>query len=162
MTKKSLPLKDFTFPDSGVEVQFHRISPYTAIDLRNVVDEPKPPMQEVDYGDGKMVLEPNPAHPDYIKAVSDFNTDFEKRLRLYMINQALVFEVADWQEEIDKKKQYFAEELKKPLTGSDREIFISHIAISSTEDLNAVMAAVMGISQPTPEAVAAAKASFRG
>jgi hypothetical protein len=160
--KKTRKYFSITLPDSGITLQYRKISPYTAIELRKRLMEnsPQPPMQEVDYGNGKKVLEANYAHPGYLKAMQDFDSKFEEELRSYMIDQALVFEIEDYREMIDSEKKYFAGR-NMALTATDREIFISQIAISSAEDLNLLMKEILGVSQPTQEAQNAAKATFR-
>lgn len=159
MTKEN-ELIPYTFKDTQVKVKLRKVSPLLALELRRAYPEPKPPMQEVDYGDGEKKLEPNPSHPDYVRELEEHNIKIELLTRKMLIKRGVVCDVpmedveqlqADW---LDLTGTELPE--KDPLVA-----YISYIAIGSDKDMEELIYAVMRRSQPTEEAVASHQDTFQ-
>jgi hypothetical protein len=71
------PLTEYIFANGAV-AQLRPISQFTRAHIetqaRRQHPAPKPPLNEVDYGDGRTVLEPNLADPDYALAMQEYQT----------------------------------------------------------------------------------------
>lgn len=162
---KQNSLMPFTFKDSGETVQVRRISPFLAMQAQKSTAKPQPPMNEVDYGDGVKRQEPNPADPKYLEAVKKWEEDVERRTRKLMIERAVVVEMDDEKrEQVNELRNWMIENLGAGSVEegtSDKEFWVTMIAIASPEDLQDLMNFVTRRSQPTPEEIAAAKESFR-
>ena len=81
---KQNELNPFTFKDTGITVQIRKVSPLLIMEVQKAMPVPKPPMQEVVYGDpddpgAKKVQEPNETHPDYLAAIDKYNMDLESK-----------------------------------------------------------------------------------
>lgn len=163
MATKTNALTPHTFKDTGKVVQIRKVSPLLIMQLQKDFPEPVPPMQEVDYGDGKKVLEPNPAHPDHELALRQYRYDFEQRMRQMMIDRGVVLELSeDDKQEIQDLRDYWQANYGKALPGSDKFIYISYLCIGTDADMDELVTAISRRSQPSHGAVEAAKKSFPG
>lgn len=142
------------FKDTGITVGIRRVSPLLMLKLRERYPAPKPPMQEVDYGDGKKRLEPNPAHPDYIASMAAYDEDMERRARDLLIRRGVVVEWTDEQKaELEEVKAWWLASYGEELSGDDVVNYVSYVAIGSDSDLVDLVDALVKRSQPTEEAV---------
>ncbi len=159
-------LKPFAFTDTGITVLIRKVSPMLANELRKTFPPPEPPLQEVEM-DGQKITEPNPAHPEYQRALSQYNQDMEKRMRRLLIKRGVAFpddvtekeaiaQVAALREEW---RQMYDQELDET---DDKVAFVWFIAAGTDKGIEELTAAIMSRSQPTRDEVEAAKASFPG
>jgi hypothetical protein len=157
MTSK---LFTFKFEDSGYDIAYRKISYNLSVQLAKVFPPPNPPkvLNHYDTGDRE---EENPIDPDYIESLKAYRNEFEEKLRKLVIKQAVVYELTPEDKKAVEDVKAVMAELGAPLSGSDKEIFISHIAITTPEDYQAFLQAVTRRSQPTKEAVDEAKERFR-
>lgn len=152
-----IKLHAFTFQDSGVTIQYRKLSPNTILEFNKVFDdsnpEPKPPMQKVTTPDGERE-EANEAHPDYIEAKKKYNMQKQESINGLIIKRSVVIELSDDDRlSVEELKKFWRDEYKKELTGSDKEIFIKHIACSTTDDLRDLTRVVSRRSFPTEDAI---------
>lgn len=161
-------LNPFTFQDTGVTVQIRKVSPLLIMEVQRAMPVPKPPTQEVVYGDpkdpgAKKVEEPNEAHPDYLEAIDNYNTELEAKVRKFMIQRGVVITLNDEQKaDVKELREYWEEEFGVELKGNDKYLYVSYIAIGTDSDMEELMDVIMRRSQPTEAAMAEAKAGFQG
>lgn len=160
---KQNELIPFTFSDTGETILIRKVSPLLGLELQKAFPPPKPPVQEVDYGDGRMVKEANAAHPDYLSAMQAYQIDFEDKLRRLYIKRGAVI---TWSEErraqVDELRSFWHDEYGIDLPGDDTMVFVSYLCIGSDKDLENLVTAIMQRSQPTEAAVAEAVETFPG
>lgn len=163
------PLPEFTFPDSGITVKIRKMAPETAAlvhkSLRKQRAAPEPPLNAVDYGDGKTRMERNLADPFYSKELDAYQTWFNeesgKRLIKLILQEGVIVEF-DAEEVSDFRARMADQDLADELEGSDRDVYLKHFCLKSGNDMQALMGAVMAHSQPTEEAVQTHVETFRG
>lgn len=161
------PLPEFTLPDSGVTLRI--IAPMGPLiqltlgkQLRRERTEPQPPINLVDYGDGKKVPEPNPADPDYEKALQDYNawvqSELVERTLEYILSNCI---------DADVDKAAVARTRKAMMSigvdladVDDRDVYLRYVAIASTSDLLALREVVERTSKPTEVVIREEVASF--
>ena len=156
-------LTAFTFKDTGVKVLIKKVSPLLVVELQKAFPPPAPPRQRVQIGD-EWAEEPNPAHPDYTEAMAKYSQEMEMRVRMLLINRGVVIpdDNGDWKAEVAELREFWQVNYGKELAGDDKTVYISNIAVGTDMDLGDLLTAIMQRSQPTEEAVAAAKSSFPG
>jgi len=146
---------------NGVTLKIKRISPLLVNDIRKSVkrkfSRPEPPLQDVDYGDGKKVKEPNPAHPDYKAALSDYNAETGEEFIHALIRLGVECEVDEY---AVKALREIADDLALP--DDDKVLYISRILVASPKDLQTLQDAILGRIQPTEAAIAEKVDSFPG
>lgn len=149
----------YVFKDTGEEVTLRKVSPLLLIKLRERYPQPKPPLNRVEYGEGEFKMEPNPANPDYIETLTQYESDMERRARDLLIRRGVVVE---WTEE---KREALADlrgwwkatyETDMPVE-DDTVAYVSYLAIGSDSDLTDLVDALVKRSQPTEEAIDAAQ-----
>jgi len=161
-------LNPHTFKDTGITVQIRKVSPLLIIEVQKAMPVPKPPMQEVVYGDpndpgAKKVQEPNETHPDYMADIEKYNTDLEEKVRKFMISRGVVITLSDEQkEEVKELREEWKEEFDVELRGNDKLLYISFIAIGTDSDMEELMDVIMRRSQPTEAVMSDVKAGFQG
>lgn len=158
----SAKVEPFTFKDTGITVGIRKVSPLLLLKIRDRYPAPKPPLQEVDYGDGKKRLEPNPTHPDYLEAQQAYEQAMELRARTLLIQRGVVLE---WTEEnkaaLQELKDYWQKENGEPFPVEDDLVaFVSYVAVGSDSDLTELIEALVKRSQPTEAAVQGAADRF--
>lgn len=158
---KENELRPFVF-ENGEQVLVRRISPFTVMDARDAIDKPIPPMQKVSYGDSE-TLEANYGHPDYLAAMKAYNEKVNKVARDLMIKRGVVIHLDDEQKaQVQELREFWLEEYKKTLNGSDDFLYVAHFCFSSENDMNRLVEAISGMSQPTKAEVDKAAESFPG
>jgi hypothetical protein len=152
-------LTNFTFPDTGITVKIRKVSPLLMMEVQKRNKPPKPPMQEVDYGDDKITYEANPSHPDHIADLEQYNYDLEEKIRALTIKRGVVCDVPE--DEIKELREFWKTEMGEELPEkNDKIAYISYICIGTQEDLEDLLSAITKRSQPTKPVIEAAKASF--
>jgi hypothetical protein len=160
MSKFPGELTPFTFKDTGISVKIRKVSPLLINELYKLYPAPKPPLQEVDYGDGKKVMEPNEAHPDHVQALADHNVQIYEQMKKLLVKRGVVCEVD--KEAVDELRQFWNEEYGKELEGTDLEVYVFYICAGSDVDIDDLMTVITRRSQPTKEAKELAKITFPG
>lgn len=152
-------LKDLTLPSSGVVLKIRRIPTLLLDDFwRNLPLPPAPPMQKVDYGDGKEHEEPNPGHPDYARTIDRY--DYEVGLR--MLEFAALFGVeCEVDQEAVARVRGWAEKAGIELPGDDKLVYVTRI-LATGPDLRAIQEAVFGRVQPTEKEIGRKADRFQG
>lgn len=153
-------LPRFVFPDSGIEVGLRRFAPDTQDQISRALmrQHPAPgiPMAEgVEKADGSCEMEPNPADPDYQKALVDYLGRINLEVSQKMVDLALRRIEVDVDEEAVTAYRKDMEAIGVPIDADidDRTIYIRHICISSTYDLSVLLAYLTRRSLPTEAAV---------
>jgi hypothetical protein len=155
-------LTSFVFKDTGVTVPIRKVSPYLVMDLQRAFPPPEPPLNEVDYGDGKKVMEPNEASPAYQRELVKYNTALQERLQILLIKRGVAIELSDAQKaEVVELREFMKNELQIDLDPDDKVVYITRIAMGTDGDLTDLINAIMRRSQPTEEAVSEATKSIR-
>jgi hypothetical protein len=160
MSKFPGELTPFTFKDTGINIKIRKVSSFLVNELNKLYPAPKPPMQEVDYGDGKVVMEPNEAHPNYIQTMADYQNLKMEQLKKLLVRRGVECEVDT--EAVQELRDYWRAEYGKELEGTDKEIYIFYICAGTDKDADELMEAILRRSQPTKEAVELAKVTFPG
>ena len=156
-------LATFTFAN-GVVAQLRPISQFTRAHIetqaRKQHPAPRPPMNEVDYGDERKVLEPNAADPDYALALQEHQVTIGYAALEGMIELAVEIEVDPV--ELARIADTLAR-LGMPLDErSDKIAYVKHCCMFdvATEGQALILALQQAIT-PRPEEVAAQIATFR-
>lgn len=161
-------LPTFTFKDSGVTVRYRRLSPFTLNQLNAAIRKekkaPEPPLNEVDYGNGKKVNEPNLADPAYEQALREYEGWVEQEGTTRMTDMIMTYALEPIEIDTEALARYraFAERFHLECESDDNEIYLRYIAVGSPEDLADVSTLVMRRSEPTPEAIQEAVTTFPG
>lgn len=163
------PLPQFTFPDSGITVGLRRLAPDTQDQITRALmreyPAPEAPMAEgIERGNGTFEMEPNPADPDYQKAMAAYleRISLEASTKMFELAMRRIEVEVDQQAVEQFKADMAAIGTPLPDDLEDREIYLRHICISSTYDLTAMLAYLNRRSLPTEEAVQEYLSSFRG
>ena len=155
--------EELTLPNCGLLLRIRRVSPFLAKDIRKQIQrtlkKPAPPLQEVDYGDGKKVKEPNEAHPDYKAELNEYYTE----LGDLFLSQLIAFGVEC---EIDAERvRAFRERAAGygiELSSDDLVVYVTRVVGLSQNDVRAMQDAILGRIQPTEARTAEAVESFPG
>lgn len=165
----------FTFPDSGITVRIRRVGPRTLEQIaRRVTREferemprPQPPMVRVVIGEeGDEVLEPNVSDPGYRERLKVWDSNLQIRqasaILRFLIDYAIVADI-DPEAVRTLREALSPEDLMtedgKPYT--DHQVYVEHVCLSSNRDIEAVIQAILGLSQPRPERVNEEVARFQ-
>lgn len=171
MTKGRTPpaLPSYTFKDSGITVQLRKLSPFMGDQvgraLRKEREAPNPPVNMVQYGDGKPTAEPNLADPAYQRELEEYETwvaqEAGKRMMDLVIRAAIVIDDVD-EDEVARVREVM-EAVGAPIDPdmSDREVYIRFVCVGTQDDLEDLMAAATRRSQPTEAAIRENVAAFR-
>lgn len=155
------PLPAFTFPDSGITVVLRRFAPDTQDAIVRALQRDDPP-PAVPIATTELGEEPNPADPDYQKALSDYFQRLALETSKKLVDLALRrIEVEVDQAAVDALRADMAA-IGTPIEDDDdRMVYIRHICISSTYDLTAMLAYLQRRSLPTEAAVQEFLESFQ-
>jgi len=158
-----MELTSFTFKDTGITVKIRKISPMLAADVAAAIPEPLPPEQLVDYGEPRgKVSERNYSDPGYLLKKSIRNQEVFRALQRVMILRSVFVEGDEWLKEVQEYRDFIQKHTGKPLDEpEDLVVYVLRICVGSEEDLGDLLTVITKRSQPTGEAVDAAKDSFR-
>jgi hypothetical protein len=158
-----MELTDFTFKDTGITVKIRKISPMLAADVAAAIPEPLPPEQTVDYGEPRgKVSERNYSDPGYLAQMALHNMEIFRALQRVMMLRSVVVEGDEWLKDVKEYRDFIEKHTGKPLDEpEDLVVYVLRICVGSEEDLEDLLNVITKRSQPTPEAVEAAKDSFR-
>lgn len=156
------PLTEYIFANGAV-AQLRPISQFTRAHIetqaRRQHPAPKPPLNEVDYGDGRKVLEPNAADPDYALAMQEYQTTIGYAALEGMIE--LGVEIAIDAAELARVADTL-ERLGMPLEErSDKVAYVKHCCMFDVAKEGPLLVeALQRAITPRPEEVAAQIATF--
>jgi len=143
--------KPFTFPGSGIAVQVRRVPQQLMQDAQATIKSPKPPMQEVEL-DGKVRLEPNYAHPDYLQALEDQQVAQMKLSQKILVRLGVVYTLTDEDRAELQNVLLVMKELGiEPSGDTELEQWVYYVAAPTVGDLTELMQEVLGLSVPTPK-----------
>lgn len=143
--------KPFTFPGSGIEINVRRVPQQLMQDAQNSIKPPQPPMQEVTL-DGKVVREPNYAHPEYLRALDDHQMAQMRLSQKILVRLGIVHTLTDEDRANLNRVLDVMKELGVPPSGDNElEQWVYYVAAPSVDDVTALMQEVLGISVPTPK-----------
>lgn len=138
---------------TGITVGIRKISPYTFDALNRAFPKPEPPMQPVDYGQGDIRQEPNPAHPAYQSALVKHQAMVNEKSQLLMLSMGVVTELDEAALELLSVLRSGLAAIGIEIDDDNHLAYLKHVAIKSEADLTRIAAAVTSKSQPTEEAV---------
>lgn len=155
----SSKLFNHTTKDGGVTLQLRKVSPLVATEIRKRFPPPKPPLAKVDYGDGNFEMEPNVDHPSHKAAMETYNLELEEKVRRAYLKLGCVVVVE--QDSVDIMRETM-KEIGIDLSSETNEfVYINYVAVSSGEDYNELIQAIINRSTPTETDIQAASDSFR-
>lgn len=162
MTSKLYP---YTFTDSGITITIRKISPNTLMEFQRWFErnhiEPTAPVNKVTYPDGQVVDEENLSHPDYKKALQDYRVLYQRRMQELFVRRGVVIELNEAQlKEVNDLKAEWQAQYNEEIGGSDKEIYIEHICISTPEEMKELIEVISRRTLPTEAAVSEATARF--
>lgn len=158
-------LDELTFPDSGITIEYRKVSPLLRDDLdaalRRQYPVPDPPMQQLDTGFGDGSAQPNPLDPQYREQVAmwqiaHYNRLGDKLLRVAIANYVVV--EVDTEAVRALRDQMGA--IGVELDSDEKYVYVSRICIASKTDQDALGAALFTGSTPTRAEVESTKATF--
>lgn len=144
---------------TGITVGIRKISPYTRDAIARAFPPPKPPMVQAEFGPDDVREEPNEADPDYQAALQAHNLFIAEKLQSVLLRLGVVVDIDHERLEIFRAAMA---EIGVETDPDDHMAYVKYIAIGTPEDLARLGAAIVGKSEPTEEAVAAAVATFPG
>lgn len=152
--------REITLPISGKVVKVIRISPLLLDDFfASLPRPPDPPTQKIEYAGGVTKEEPNPASPEYETALDRH----AYRNGLAVIEFCIEMGVeCDVDADAVAKLREWAKRHGVTLPEDDKVVYVSRILTQGNEDLVAIRRGVLGLIQPTEEAVDKAADSFPG
>jgi hypothetical protein len=152
-------LTELTLPDSGATVRVKRISPMSLMAIEQAYPDPKPPLQEVDYGNGKLRHERNPLDPAYQEELTA-----HQRKKSLIVLKAFIRLGVECEIDAQALSAFRADmqALEITLDPDDKYVYVAHILCQSNNDLMALRTFIEGQSVPTEKAVAEKLATFQG
>ena len=163
-------LYPFTFEGTGRTVQIRKLSALIRDEVRRAIrrdptfpKEPEPPLQEVDYGEGK-VKRPNRQHAVYLAMQKEWQArlseELSERLVTLVINRAVVCEVDE--AAVTQARADMGAVGVSLDEYDDHYVYVAFVCIGPMHDYNELLRAVFERSMPSEEAVQAHIDSFRG
>jgi len=156
---------ELTFPDSGITIQYRKVSPLLRDDLdaalRRQYPIPDPPMQQIDTGFGDGRPQPNPLDPEYREQVAMWQIAHYNRLGDKMLRVAIAsYVVVEVDAEAVAALRSQMGALGVELDADDKYVYVSRICISSKTDQDYLGDALFKGSSPTRNEVESTKATF--
>lgn len=154
---------------SGYTVAVRRMASGTMAQLRQQAarereaERPVPPVQRVEVGPGEWRDVERSQDPDHLEALAVWEGQVNQATAmkwLKVVQGYAVLTPTDADAVAAYREAMAATGVDLP--DDDREIFLWSIAAPSAADVQALTAFILGISEPSPEAVQAHAASFRG
>jgi hypothetical protein len=162
MSTKNPALIPYMFKDTGRQICVKKVSPMLIMELARQFPAPKPPMQKVDYGDGKDHFEPNPNSPAYEADMRQYNLDFQDRLQKLMIKRGVVLEwTEEMRQEVADLRAFWRETFDQDLNSDDAMVYVLNLCVGSENDLEELLGVIARRSQPTDPAITEALDSFK-
>jgi len=154
---------DYEIKDTGVTIKIRKVSPLLIQKLQQAHPAPRPPKQEVDYGDGKKRTEENPSHPDHLQALVAHEEMIQEMTQRLLLKRGVEFELTDeMKAEIEELREFYLEEFEQELSEDDKDVWLFYIALGTTDDYQELLSAIYTRNNITEDALEAAKNSFQG
>lgn len=159
---KGKELRKLEFPDSGKVVYLPAVSmAVIAMKLKRKYPMQSPPMQTVDYGDGRKTREYNYAHPDYRESQKAWQEFINGTAGDTAYARATTFTLtAEQQAEVDEWKAANAGGYDDG--DSDKDLWLEEIAIATDADFQVLLEFIGTAGQPAEEVVKSIQDSFPG
>lgn len=153
----------YTFPNGKV-ARLHPVSQFTQaaieIGIRKAFPPPSPPLNDVDYGDGKIKQEPNSSDPDYLAAIRRYQAEYSQKLFAAIIDLAADIEVDTVA--LERVKEMFVRHNIPFDEPSDKVAYVKHCCIFDlSAEMPRFMAALRDLMGPKEEDVADHVDTFR-
>lgn len=157
----------FTFQGTGRTVQIRKLSALIRDEARRQarreLPEPQPPLNEVDYGAGK-IMEANPSHPLYQKLHKDWERAVgekaSEKLQTIAILRGVVCDV-DTAAVKAARADLDAAGISTAAY-DDHYVYVAFVCIGPYEDWSDLLSAVFQRAGPSEAAIEAHTESFRG
>ncbi|MCK9599166.1 MAG: hypothetical protein M0R06_09010 [Sphaerochaeta sp.] len=149
---------------SGVELEIRKISPLLLVRMNAEFPPPKPPVQEVATASGGTIRESNPASPEYLEQMREYEQAQMERTQRLITKRGIVRRELSAEElaRVQELRAYWREEFDgAELEQDDWLAFVNYVAIETQQDLEGVIGAVTRYSQPTEAGVSEHTESFR-
>lgn len=160
-------LQLFTFPDTGITVQLHKVSPLLRDDidamLRRQFPPPQPPLNVVPsgFGDGATRQEPNEADPDHQQALMRWQIEHINRMGQKLMDLAIRNYVeCEVDHEAVAELRAAMQAMGVELDPDDKYVYVSRICIGTPDDQRDFSNALFTRAAALREAVQAHKATF--
>jgi hypothetical protein len=151
----------FHVKDTGITLMIRKVSPNLMSELYKLYPPPDPPLNKVDFGDGKDHWETNKADPKYEIALRDHQVMLQGKIQRLMIHRGVsVVMTPEIRAAVEDLKSFWKEENGSELIGDDQYIYVSHIAVGTPEDLDELVTAIARRSSPTEAGIKAATDRF--
>ncbi len=149
-----------TTKDGGVTLQSRKVSPLVATEIRKRFPAPRPPLSRVDYGEGRFEMEPNADHPSHKAALEEYQMLLEEKVRRAYLKLGCIAVV---DKDLVQNAREAMQEVGIDLSAdTDEFVYINYCAISSAEDYNDLIQAIIARSVPSEADVKAASDTFQG
>lgn len=143
--------------DRGVEIPLHPVTQLMMEPLVAELTPPQAPVEDTDIG-----LVENTTHPDYLEAVERYTLDKKNLIENLYFEFGTDIDID--QGKVDRiKAKYRRLPTKNPLElQSDLLIYVKMVLLSTLEEYNDLLNAIVAEGQPTPGVIAEAREAFRG
>lgn len=141
---------------NGEIVMIRRAGLFIGTKLQRQYPDPKPPMQRVNFGtdaDPDWREEANPADPEYEQALQKHRVEAEERLFRTYVRLGCKIEWTTEKRELLAEYRAVMQEEGVELEQDDNLAYIRNIACGDPEDYQTLLSSLMGVNQPTEEAV---------
>lgn len=163
-------LPTYVFVETGVEVKIRRLGPFTMDELRKALRKerkpPKPPSIVNEVGDARVkIAELNFDDPGYKQELREYNAwlaqETGERMTNLMTNYCIIVEP---EAAIVEEKRALLAMIDPTINDSysDKEVYVRHYLMGSSEELERVQNFILNRSMPTEEAVQEHIESFPG
>lgn len=149
----------FTF-STGITVTLERVGPMVALPIERAHPPPSPPLAP---GVGGM-LEPNPADPDYLRALERHRVTIGLLIQDVILDAGISDDLfVDAATVARIRRVMAAHGTPIPDDESDRMVYLKYVCIGDIQrDFEAFNRALRQYDRPTEEDIGAAEATFRG
>jgi len=144
---------------SGKVIKINPVSPLLVMDVAKSLPKPKPPLVEVDYGDGGKKLEHNTADTNYQEEL----LAWEEKREIVAKKLTLIRGIdVDIDLTAVKELREFTKELSGvDLDANDKYVYITYILIPDPTELQTIITLISNGGQPTADNVGVARDAFR-
>lgn len=154
-----------TFLDTGKVVGVKKVSPLLIADLRQKYlrkHMPPAPVNKVEWADGTIHEEVNPADPDYKAKVEALEAEAEEYLRKVLIKRGVVVKLDEEAlAEVEEVRQELIEQDEADAKADDKYLYVCYVCVGTNEDIQDLISAITQRSEATEEMIADAVAAYK-
>lgn len=154
---KEPELIPFTF-SNGVEAWLRKVPPLLLNKLKQANKPPKPPLEEVDMGNGP-VWQPNPQAASHLQAMDEYNETIGMKIVEFLVQRGVKLKDAINLDELNEIRAVMREE-GATLPADDHVAYILYVCVGDEQELSALRDAILRRTIPTEEAIAEKVATF--